>query len=163
MHKSKKSSTLASPHITWILVNKTATWAQNLTHDNPILHWLSNLIKLLNFSLLTIRPLQKKSVQQYSGEMCQGHRLWAGIKSGFRTLARPPSTMCFLTFAPVHKIWTTIFTWAPRYNQNMACMLFRVYSLHMHELSYQCTQPKKIFSWWPSSFNQHLIIFVEKA
>ena len=142
MHKSKKSSTVASPHITWFFwrsIINCANCAQNLIHDNLLCigfqFWREK--KLLNFTLLTIGPLQKISVQQYSREMCQGHRLWAGIKTGF-------TTMCFLTFAPVHKIWTTIFTWAARYNQNLACMLFRVYSLHMHEVSYQCTQPKKL-------------------
>ena len=65
-------------------------------------------------------------------------------KTIFPTFARSFTT-CLLTFAPVHKIWSTIFTWASRYNQNLACRLFRVYSLHMHEPSHQSTQPYKLF------------------
>ena len=65
-------------------------------------------------------------------------------KKIFPTFARSFTT-CLLTFARMDKIWSTIFTWASRYNQNLACRLFRVYSLHMHEPSHQSTQPYKLF------------------
>ena len=100
----------------------------------------------------------KISVQQHPHEMCQ-EGIGFEIKTSFPTLAWPPNNV-FLNICAVHKIWSTIFPWAPRYNQNMACVLFRVYSLHMHELSYQRTQPKNSFSWSPSAFNQYFIVFV---